>query len=493
MRKLIYAGIALACLVLNSCGPTHVVVESNQPAPAPPPPPPAPEVSYQTFYDALSPYGQWINYAQYGYVWMPNVGPDFKPYTTNGHWVYTEDGWTWASDYPWGWATFHYGRWFFEEGYGWMWIPGYEWAPAWVSWRRSSDYYGWAPLEPSVSINESVGGGYNPPAHYWSFVPQQYVTSPHINNYYVNEERNVTIINNTTVIRNTTIVNNTVNNTTIVNNNVSNNRVTVNNYAGGPNPEEVTRVTGAPLRPIAVRQSNTPGESMSNGGFAIYRPKVNPAPQGNGQAQAHIAPARVQPLTNVRPVNTTIYSNNRGNVNNTNVTNTTTNNTNINNTTTNSAPPTGGIRPAGQNQPFNQPFNSPASGNPPASGNYPASGIPPTSGNQPTSGNPAVTGHPSYQATTPTTSSPIAPATTTRPNTAPRNYTPPGTTPPRTYTPSGTGATPGTSATPGVYTAPRSGATPNPNQTNPNSPKPGQMPPPKKKMSRADSLRRAQQ
>lgn len=457
MRKLLYAGIALACLVLNSCGPTHVIVQSNEPAPAPPPPPPAPEVSYQTFYDALSPYGQWINYPQYGYVWMPNVGPDFKPYTTNGHWVYTEDGWTWASDYSWGWATFHYGRWFFEEGYGWMWIPGYEWAPAWVSWRRSSDYYGWAPLEPSVSINESVGGGYNPPAHYWSFVPQQYVTSPHINNYYVNEERNVTIINNTTVIRNTTIVNNTVNNTTVVNNNVTNNRVTVNNYAGGPDPEEVTRVTGAPLRPVAVRQSNTPGESMSNGGFAIYRPKVNPAPQANGQAQAHIAPARVQPLTNVRPVNTTIYSNNRGNINNTNVTNTTTNNTSINNTTNNNtfnnnstntnntthinptpsnpATSTGGIRPVGQN-------------------------------------NPAVTGHPSYQPTTP-----------------------PGTTAPRTYTPSGTGgATPGTSASPGVYTAPRSGATPKPNQaTNPNAPKPGQMPPPKKKMSRADSLRRAQQ
>jgi hypothetical protein len=84
MRKIIYAGIALASLFLNSCGPTHVVVEEPVQQSPPPPPPPAPEVSYQSFYDALSPYGQWIDNPQYGYVWMPNVGPDFKPYATNG-------------------------------------------------------------------------------------------------------------------------------------------------------------------------------------------------------------------------------------------------------------------------------------------------------------------------------------------------------------------------------------------------------------------------
>jgi hypothetical protein len=307
MRKIIYAGIALAFFFLNSCGPTHVVVEEPVQQP-PPPPPPAPEVSYQSFYDALSPYGQWIDYPQYGYVWMPNVGPDFKPYATNGNWVYTDGGWTWASNYPWGWATFHYGRWFFEDGYGWMWIPGNEWAPAWVSWRQSPDYYGWAPLGPSVSINVSNGGGYNPPAHYWCFVPQQYVTSPHVNNYYVSEQQNVTIINNTTVIHNTTIVNNTVNNTTIVNNNVTNNHVTVNNYAGGPDPAAVARVTGTPLRPVPLRESSTPGESTAGGGLTIYRPKVNAAPQSNGSSVARPVPPHVQPLTNVRPVNTTVYN-----------------------------------------------------------------------------------------------------------------------------------------------------------------------------------------
>ena len=33
---------------------------------------------------------------------MPNVDAGFSPYRTNGHWVYTEVGWTWFSDYFWG-------------------------------------------------------------------------------------------------------------------------------------------------------------------------------------------------------------------------------------------------------------------------------------------------------------------------------------------------------------------------------------------------------
>ncbi|HET6724229.1 MAG TPA: hypothetical protein VFH07_15825, partial [Chitinophagaceae bacterium] len=37
-------------------------------------------VSFQTFYDDLSPYGQWIDYPQYGYVWSPDRRyRDFHP------------------------------------------------------------------------------------------------------------------------------------------------------------------------------------------------------------------------------------------------------------------------------------------------------------------------------------------------------------------------------------------------------------------------------
>ena len=85
-------------------------------------------VSYQVFYDDLSPYGTWIN-SPYGYFWMPDAGSGFTPYCTNGNWVYTEDGWTWVSDYPWGWAPFHYGRWYTDATYGPVWFPGNEWSP----------------------------------------------------------------------------------------------------------------------------------------------------------------------------------------------------------------------------------------------------------------------------------------------------------------------------------------------------------------------------
>src|ERR1035437_967441 len=112
-------------------------------------------VSFQVFYDELSPYGQWVDYPNLGYVWLPDVGSDFVPYSTEGQWIYTNYGWTWASNYEWGWAPFHYGRWDFDNNLGWFWFPGNEWGPAWVTWRRSDGYYGWQPKEPGLSLSLS--------------------------------------------------------------------------------------------------------------------------------------------------------------------------------------------------------------------------------------------------------------------------------------------------------------------------------------------------
>ncbi|MCW3124079.1 MAG: hypothetical protein JWQ38_3571, partial [Flavipsychrobacter sp.] len=55
-------------------------------------------VSYQTFYDELSPYGQWVDDPEYGNVWIPNEEAGFRPYATNGHWAMTEQGNMWVSD-----------------------------------------------------------------------------------------------------------------------------------------------------------------------------------------------------------------------------------------------------------------------------------------------------------------------------------------------------------------------------------------------------------
>ena len=57
-------------------------------------------VSFQSFYDDLSPYGDWISYPEYGYVWRPdNRYNDFQPYRSEGHWAWSDDGWLWVSDY----------------------------------------------------------------------------------------------------------------------------------------------------------------------------------------------------------------------------------------------------------------------------------------------------------------------------------------------------------------------------------------------------------
>jgi len=312
MKKHLYIPI-LTAIGFAACGPVYVVHQdpppAQAPAPLPPPPPPQAdpsEVTYQNFYDDLSPYGQWIDDPNYGYVWLPDVGPDFKPYATNGHWVYTDEGWAWDSGYPWGWAAFHYGRWFFQDGYGWMWMPGNEWAPAWVTWRNSDEYYGWAPMGPNVSYGAAYGGGYAPPPHYWCFVPHRYIASPQVNNYYVRETNNVTIINRTTIINNTTIVNNTRN----------------VRYAAGPDAGEVGRYSGASIRPMSIRNGRNPGDRSNNGNFTVYRPVVNGAvenrPGSIGSGGRQIAPTRVQTLGNARPVNRTVYGNgndNRGNGN----------------------------------------------------------------------------------------------------------------------------------------------------------------------------------
>jgi len=134
------------------------------------------DLSFQTFYDELSPYGEWISTSDYGYVWRPyDNGEPFRPYVTRGHWVYTDYGWTWDSDYQWGWAPFHYGRWYFDNYYGWMWVPGNEWAPAWVTWGSYNQCWAWAPMGPNILVSTGI----NPAAPYfwWTFVPRQHFCS----------------------------------------------------------------------------------------------------------------------------------------------------------------------------------------------------------------------------------------------------------------------------------------------------------------------------
>src|SRR3954454_3610611 len=123
------------------------------------------------FYDSLAPYGNWIQRPSYGWVWTPRaVSASWRPYQA-GHWVWSDEGWTWLSDEPFGWATYHYGRWYQDAELGWSWVPGNDWAPAWVSWQEGQDYVGWAPLPPGANVTQNAA--YNGPSQGPSQGPDQ--------------------------------------------------------------------------------------------------------------------------------------------------------------------------------------------------------------------------------------------------------------------------------------------------------------------------------
>ena len=215
-------------------------------------------ISIQTFYDELSPYGDWVYTPEFGYVWRPYFdSPDaFRPYSSNGHWVNTDYGWTWVSDYNWGWATFHYGRWSFDNYLGWMWVPGYEWAPAWVTWGNYGDNYGWAPMGPNIYVNNS---NWFAPDPWWTFVPRRHFCSNNWNNYIYDRPVQVT---NITYITNV-----------YTNNNYNSNN---NSWYYGPRVSEVERYGNTKVRRMEVVDSQRADNTgIRNERLNVYRPEVD--------------------------------------------------------------------------------------------------------------------------------------------------------------------------------------------------------------------------
>src|SRR6266404_7532186 len=199
---------------------------------------------YSTFYTKLEPHGAWLETADYGYVWQPREAESsqsWRPYT-NGRWVYTDAGWTWISEESFGWATYHYGRWTRLQGIGWVWVPGQQWAPAWVSWRKSNDYVGWAPLPPEARFDQRTGI-HNWSDNYYEIGPDQYCFvatrefgAQRAESTILPPERNVAIVNQTTNVTNITYKN-----TTIVNE--------------GPNYDEVRAQSREPMQRFRLERN----------------------------------------------------------------------------------------------------------------------------------------------------------------------------------------------------------------------------------------------
>ncbi|MEA3208205.1 MAG: hypothetical protein QOE70_1262 [Chthoniobacter sp.] len=199
------------------------------------------QVSVDFFHDNLESYGDWREVGDYGYCWQPrDVDRDWRPYS-DGHWVYTDAGWTWDSEEPYSWAVYHYGRWARVDRIGWVWVPGTEWGPAWVSWRRSPQHVGWAPLPPEARFSRSAGFSSRVDADYdigptnYSFVEVRNFGAPRLRTVIVEPRENITIIHQTTNITRITYVNNVV-------------------YNEGPQYDVISRESAQPIRRLKLER-----------------------------------------------------------------------------------------------------------------------------------------------------------------------------------------------------------------------------------------------
>lgn len=250
----IFPAVALSLLFAGCSADRNIAVET-----------PDGTITYQEFYDDLSPYGNWIDYPPYGEVWSPDLAVGFRPYATNGRWFYTNAGWAWDSFYSWGWAPFHYGRWLYDDVYGWLWVPGYEWSPAWVTWGFYNNFYCWAPLMPGINVGIAFGG-YLPHSIYWNAVDRRHIYDRDLGPVLIHRDQVENIHSHISIINNY-------------------NHTTVHNqfYSRGPEINDVERYTDTHISPVRIHDVQNLKElgrddrgnlRTENGEMNVYRPVI---------------------------------------------------------------------------------------------------------------------------------------------------------------------------------------------------------------------------
>ena len=139
--------------------------------------------TYMTGYEDLDPYGEWIQDADYGALWIPTrVESGWAPYRY-GRWSYVRPwGWTWIDDQPWGYAPFHYGRWV-QVRDRWAWYPGRRterplWAPALVAWVGGSNF--------SIGVSSGPSVGWYPLSPFERYQPWYRANATYVNNVNLN-------------------------------------------------------------------------------------------------------------------------------------------------------------------------------------------------------------------------------------------------------------------------------------------------------------------
>jgi hypothetical protein len=212
-----------AATIVPAPAPAPATVSTDTAAPDTAPPPT--EVTDNYFDDTLAPYGSWVDVEGYGRCWRPTAviyDSAWRPYGDRGHWVYTDYGWYWDSDYSWG-LTFHYGRWFHHARFGWCWYPDTQWAPSWVTWRSGGDYCGWAPLPPLAEFRPGIGFFYRGArvamdfdfglgADSFMFVSPEHFCDRRPRNFFIEPQHAALIYRQTKVINNFSVNSRTIEN-----------------------------------------------------------------------------------------------------------------------------------------------------------------------------------------------------------------------------------------------------------------------------------------
>jgi hypothetical protein len=235
--------------------------------------------SYSTFYDALAPYGTWVDVAGYGPCWQPTVvvaNPYWQPYFNCGHWVYTDCGWYWLSGYSWGWAPFHYGRWFNHHRLGWCWAPDRTWGPSWVCWRYGATHCAWAPLPPGAWYRPGTGLTYRgrqvPSTFSFGLATRSFAVVP-FNHFWDHRLTRYAVPRQQA----NQVLKGTVSSASVLG---SNNRI-INN---GLPPARVSTATGTSIHRVAVHDSYAPtvhgvrAERVEASGtsLSVFRPTLAP-------------------------------------------------------------------------------------------------------------------------------------------------------------------------------------------------------------------------
>jgi hypothetical protein len=251
-------------------------------APPPPPTPPAPTADSSFFYDDLAPYGAWVDVPDYGQAWQPTVETidfEWRPYLDHGQWVDSDSGWYWQSDYSWGWAVFHYGRWVKEVPLGWVWVPDKTWAPAWVAWRSTGSYFGWAPLPPGVSLNvlgqltfrgHLLGAGFAFPPSSFAFVSANNFLDRNLPRRAVPPARAAAIFAGSSAVENYSVVNNKIIN-------------------GGISRDAVADAVHKTIQTAAIRSVSSPAAVagvLDRATLAVYQPA--PSKPASSQASPYL-------------------------------------------------------------------------------------------------------------------------------------------------------------------------------------------------------------